>query len=75
MISIAHPMKIAGRVVLGPRQLRNGLARIVAHADGSGRIEVYDMQSSEWRDAEGACTFSEIWSAPATFDARYLALT
>jgi len=70
--TIAHPLKMAGRIVLGPRQVRNGFARIVARADGSGRIELYDVQSSQWCEAPEECTFSELWSAPAAFDARFL---
>ena len=70
--TMAHPNKSAGRVVLGPRQVRNGYARIVAIADGSGRIEMFDAKAGAWRDAVGACSFTELWSASPVFDSRYL---
>ena len=69
---MAHPNKTAGRVVLGPRQVRSGYARIVAISDGSGRIEIFDSKSGAWCDAVGECTFGEIWSASPVFDSRYL---
>ena len=69
---IAHPSKVVGRIVLGPRQVGNVFARIVAKADGSGRIELFDQKSGAWCEASGGCTFSEIWSAAPVFDARYL---
>ena len=69
---IAHPNKLVGRVVLGPRPVRNGYARIVASADGSGRMELFDAAVGTWRDASGACTFDELWKAAAVFDSRYL---
>ena len=72
---VAHPSKIVGRIVLGPRQVACGFARIVARADGSGRIELFDQKAGGWRDASGGCTFSEIWSATPIFDARYLTET
>ncbi|MDB5904939.1 MAG: hypothetical protein JWM26_3817 [Betaproteobacteria bacterium] len=70
--TMAHPNKTAGRVVLGPRQVRSGYARIVAISDGSGRIEIFDSKSGSWCDAVGECTFGEIWSASPVFDSRYL---
>lgn len=73
-ITIARPNKTMGRVVLGPRQVTNGYGRIVARADGSGRIEFYDAKIGAWSEALERCTFDDIWSAPATFDSRYLAL-
>ena len=68
---IAHPSKIVGRVVLGPRQVRNGYARIVAKADGSGHIQLFDAKSGLWRDALERCSFSELWSAAPIYDKRY----
>src|SRR5215212_6036905 len=70
--NITHPSKIVGRIVLGPRQVRNGYARIVATANGSGRIEILNSQSGAWCDADGGCTFSELWSAPPIGDCTYL---
>ena len=70
--SIARPDKTVGRVMLGPRPVKSGYARIVALADGSGRIEVFDASIGAWHDALGACTFDEIWRAAAVFDSRYL---
>jgi hypothetical protein len=63
---IVKPLKVAGRVVIGPRQVQNGYARIVACEDGSGRIELYDAAERRWCEASGNCSFSELWSAPAT---------
>lgn len=70
--TMAHPNKSTGRVVLGPRQVRNGYARIVAIADGSGRIEIFDAKLGTWCDGGGECSFDELWSASPVFDSRYL---
>ena len=70
--TLARPNKSVGRIVLGPRPVKNGYARIVATADGSGRIEVFDAAMGAWHDAVGACTFDELWRAAAVFDSRYL---
>jgi hypothetical protein len=56
---------IAGRVVVGPKKLRDGYARIVSQKDGSGRIEKLDVATGTWLDAHDGVTFSEVWSAPA----------
>lgn len=71
--TLMQPVRIIGRIVLGPRQVRNGYARIVAAPNGAGRIELYDAGSGAWTDAHDTCSFDEVWSAPAVFDARYLA--
>ena len=70
--TMARPNKTAGRVVLGPRPVSSGYARIVARADGSGRIELWDTKTHAWSEALERCTFDDIWSAPAVFDSRYL---
>ena len=67
-----QPSRTIGRIVVGPRQVRNGYARIVAAANGAGRIELYDAVAGSWADANDTCTFDEVWSGPAVFDARYL---
>jgi hypothetical protein len=67
-----HPVKMAGRIVLGPRQVKNGYARIVSRPDGSGRIELFDAKAGVWAEALESCTFSEIWSSTPIFDMRYL---
>lgn len=54
----------AGRVLLGPKKLRQGYARIVAGRDGSGLIESFDLRSGTWGPAPESITFSELWSAP-----------
>jgi hypothetical protein len=61
---LATPSKTVGRVVLGPRRVGRQYARIVAHRDGSGRIELFDSDTGLWSDALERCTFAEIWSAP-----------
>jgi hypothetical protein len=70
--TLMQPVRTLGRIVVGPRQVRNGYARIVAAANGAGRIELYDVGSGAWTDAHDSCTFDEVWSGPAVFDARYL---
>jgi hypothetical protein len=57
--------KTVGRVVVGPKKLRQCYARIVSGRDGSGRIECFDPMSRTWIPAPESITFSEIWSAPA----------
>ena len=72
-VTLAKPVKIAGRVVLGPRLVGKKYARIVALADGSGRIEVYDSAVGQWGAALESCCFGELWSAaalPLTFSTR-----
>ena len=56
--------KTAGRVLLGPKKIGRGYARIVASRDGSGRIESFDLVSRLWVTAPESITFSEVWSAP-----------
>ena len=73
-MTVARPDKTVGRVILGPRLVGAGYARIVARADGSGRIELYDRRSGLWQDALEQCTFAEVWSAPTATDAKHLAL-
>ena len=60
---IARPLKIAGRVVLGPRLVGKQYARIVALANGAGRIEIYDSAAEAWRPAPDTCSFTLLWSA------------
>ena len=72
-VTIAKPVKTAGRVVLGPRLVGQYYARIVAAADGSGRIEIYDKAAGSWCAALESCGFGELWSAaalPLTFSTR-----
>jgi len=71
---LARPDKTTGRVVLGPRRLGTDYVRIVARADGSGTIELYDKQTCSWRDAPERCTFSDVWRAPSASNAKDLAL-
>jgi hypothetical protein len=52
-------------VLVGPKKLRLGYARIVSTKDGSGRIESFDSVSRTWIPAPESITFSEVWSAPA----------
>ena len=54
-----------GRVLVGPKKLQNGYARIVSQKDGSGRIEEFDAASGTWFEAHENITFSEVWSAPS----------
>ena len=56
---------LPGRVLLGPKKLRNAYVRIVSQRDGSGRIERYDTASGNWSPAPENVTFSEVWSAPS----------
>ena len=53
-----------GRVLLGPKKVRKGYARIVAHKDGSGCIESFDLVSRTWSAAPESLTFNEVWRAP-----------
>lgn len=61
---VKHVEHAAGRVVIGPKKLRNGYARIVSRKDGSGRIEKFDTASRTWFEAPESVTFAEVWSAP-----------
>jgi hypothetical protein len=54
----------APRVLIGPKKLLGGYVRIVAHKDGSGRIESFNPESRTWSLAAESVTFSEVWSAP-----------
>jgi hypothetical protein len=59
-----HVENVPGRVLVGPKKLRNAYVRIVSQRDGSGRIERYDLGSGNWSPAPESITFSEVWSAP-----------
>jgi hypothetical protein len=54
----------AGRVVLGPKKIKGGYARIVSQSDGSGRIETFDVNSRSWHMAEETVSFATVWAAP-----------
>lgn len=56
---------VAGRVLLGPKRVQTGYARIVALKDGSGCIECFDPVSRTWLSAPQSVTFDEVWGAPA----------
>lgn len=64
-IKIMHVENAPGRVLIGPKQLLGGYARIVAEKDGSGRIERFDPASRTWFLAPESVTFSQVWSAPS----------
>jgi len=59
-----HVETTPGRVLVGPKKLASGYARIVSLKDGSGRIEKFDRESGVWLLAPEHVTFSEVWSAP-----------
>jgi len=63
---VKQPVKtnLAGRVLVGPKKVPGGYARIVAHKDGSGTIESFDVASRTWSSAAQSVTFSEVWAAP-----------
>lgn len=54
----------AGRVLVGPKKLGAGYARIVSERDGSGRIESFNPVSKQWFQAPDSVTFADVWSAP-----------
>ncbi|MBI3042610.1 MAG: hypothetical protein HYY78_07260 [Betaproteobacteria bacterium] len=60
-----HVETVPGRVLVGPKKLRNSYVRIVSLKDGSGRIEKLDLPSGAWLQAPESVTFSEVWSAPS----------
>ena len=64
---------VAGRVLLGPKQLTAGYARIVALKDGSGCIECYDKISGIWSPAPQSLTFNELWAAETVVSPAILA--
>jgi len=61
---VAKRMIAAGRVVLGPKKIKGGYARIVSQSDGSGRIETFDPGSRSWQVAEEDVSFATVWAAP-----------
>lgn len=61
---VSNITPVAGRVVIGPKKVRGGYARIVAQKDGSGCIESFDPASRTWSLAPQSVTFGEVWSAP-----------
>jgi len=60
--SVIGKVLVAGRVLLGPRQVNSGYARIVALKDGSGCIECFDQAAGTWSPAPGL-SFDEVWAA------------
>jgi hypothetical protein len=63
-INIVGRVLVAGRVLLGPKKVQAGYARIVAQKDGSGCIECFDTASRTWSTAPQSLTFDEVWAAP-----------
>ena len=72
-MTLARPNKTTGRVVLGPRLVDSEYVRIVALADGGGRVEIFDKQIGTWGDASDKYTFSDVWRAGAVTEARHMA--
>ncbi|HEY7742321.1 MAG TPA: hypothetical protein VIA19_04670 [Burkholderiales bacterium] len=64
-LQLMRVMTGPGRVVIGPRKLRDCYARIVSLKDGSGQIETYNHRSGTWIPAHEGITFTELWSAPS----------
>jgi len=64
-VNVVGKVLRAGRVLLGPKKVRAGYARIVALKDGSGCIECFDLVSRTWSLAPQSQTFDEVWRAPA----------
>ncbi len=62
-INATSMAKTDGRVMVGPKKVRGGYARIVSCKDGSGCIESFDSASGTWTTAEQSLTFAEVWSA------------
>ena len=62
--AIVGKILIPGRVLIGPKRVGAGYARIVAHKDGSGCIESFDLASRTWSLAPQSLTFGEVWGAP-----------
>jgi hypothetical protein len=54
---------IIGRVLIGPKKVRGGYARIVSGKDGCGCIESFNVASRTWSAAPESLTFDEVWSA------------
>ena len=54
---ISCPPLAPGRVVLGPRKLRQSFYRIVSGKAGSGCIEQFDPRSRAWSPAPESVTF------------------
>jgi hypothetical protein len=67
---LARPLKIAGRVVLGPRLVGKQYTRIIALANGAGRLEIYDSAAGGWCAAPDSCSFALLWSAAPCTDLR-----
>ncbi len=63
---LKQPVKTnqAGRVLVGPKKVLGGYARIVSHKDGSGTIESFDLVSRTWSCAAESVTFGAVWGAP-----------
>jgi len=59
-----HVETVPGRVLVGPKKLRNNFFRIISLRDGSGRIEKFDSATRTWLLAPESITFNEVWSAP-----------
>ncbi len=57
--------KELGRVLVGPKMLGKGYARIVAQGDGSGRIESFNPATRKWFAAPDSVSFADVWTAPA----------
>ena len=57
--------KRCGRVLVGPKALGKGYARIVSERDGSGRIESFDPILKKRLLAPESVSFAQVWSAPA----------
>ena len=64
---------VAGRVLLGPKKISSGYARIVVLKDGSGCIECFDSKSRIWSPAPDSLRFDEVWAAESVIAPDILA--
>jgi hypothetical protein len=62
--TVAGAVYVVGRVLIGPKKVRGGYARIVSEKDGAGCIESFDVATQTWSKAPESVTFSDVWSAP-----------
>ncbi len=60
-IAITGKVLVPGRVLIGPKEVGSGYARIVALKDGSGCIECFDTITGKWAEAPIEMTFNEVW--------------
>ena len=71
--AVTGKVLVPGRVLIGPKEVGSGYARIVALKDGSGSIECFNTVTGKWSEAPTDMTFNDVWHGETVVSPEVLA--